>query len=176
VQAEVPVIIGIPAARLVRALRIATAMHPLPHRYTVTAAGDATGEVGMVAPRLAAVPCASPEEFGGPGDRWSPETLLVGAVGDCLILTFRAVAAASRLPWTALRCRVSGTLDRIDRRTQFTAFDVEARREIPAGGDADRARLLLAKAEQNCLIANSLKGRIELQVDVVVAAPLANAV
>jgi organic hydroperoxide reductase OsmC/OhrA len=143
----------------------------------VTARGDSSGDVEMAAPRLTTLHAASPEEFGGPGDRWSPETLLVGAIGDCLILTFRAVAAASRLPWTSLRCCVTGTLDRVDRATQFTGFDVEARLKVPAGVDPGRARLLLEKAEQNCLISNSVKGRTHLTVDVIVAAePLADAV
>ena len=132
----------------------------------------------MTAARLTTVQVAAPREFGGPGDRWSPETLLVGAIGDCLILTFRGVAAASRLPWTSLRCRVTGTLDRIDRATQFTDFDIEACLELPSGVDVGRARLLLEKAEQNCLIARSVKGHTHLLIDVVVAAaePLADAV
>ena len=64
---------------------------------------------------IPALSSAAPSQFGGPGDRWSPETLIVGAIADCFILTFRAVARASTLPWTALRCNVTGTLDRIER-------------------------------------------------------------
>jgi organic hydroperoxide reductase OsmC/OhrA len=37
---------------------------------------------------------ATPEEFGGPGDAWSPELLLLGAVESCFLFTFRAVAHA----------------------------------------------------------------------------------
>jgi uncharacterized OsmC-like protein len=96
--------------------------------------------------------------------------LLVGAVGDCLILTFRAVARASKLPWTSLRCQVTGTLDRIDRITQFTGFEVHATLGVPAGTDPERARHALEKAEQNCLIANSLKAPIHLVPEIAVAA------
>jgi organic hydroperoxide reductase OsmC/OhrA len=143
-------------------------MQPLPHRYTVTAVGEASGEIEMIAARLATLHAAAPQEFGGPGDRWSPETLLVGAIGDCLILTFRGVAAASRLPWTSLSCRVTGILDRVDRAMQFTGFEVEARLEVPSTVDPGRARLVLEKAEQNSLISNSVKGRTHLLVEVVV--------
>jgi organic hydroperoxide reductase OsmC/OhrA len=111
---------------------------------------------------------ASPAEFGGPGDCWSPETLLVGAVGDCVILTFRAVARASKLPWISLHCDVTGTLDRIERTTQFTSFDVLAHLEVPAGTDPEQARRALEKAERTCLISNSLKGTIHLIPDIVV--------
>jgi organic hydroperoxide reductase OsmC/OhrA len=70
-------------------------MQPFPHQYVVAAHGSALGEVELHADQLSPIRSASPAEFDGPGDRWSPETLLVAAVGDCLILTFRAVARAS---------------------------------------------------------------------------------
>jgi organic hydroperoxide reductase OsmC/OhrA len=109
---------------------------------------------------------ASPAEFDGPGDRWSPETLLTAAVADCLVLSFRAVARASRLPWIALYCRATGTLDRLDGVTQFTAFAVEARLRVPATTDAVSARRALEKAERICLIANSLKAAVHLTITV----------
>src|SRR6266542_2954665 len=102
-------------------------MQIFPHHYTVTAAGGEHGDIELIAERLPTLRSASPAEFDSPGDRWSPETFLVGAVGDCFILTFRAVARVSQLPWTSLRCRVTGTLDRVDRVTQFTHRSEERR-------------------------------------------------
>lgn len=125
-------------------------MQEFPHHYTVTAAGATQGDVELFAEQLPTLRSASPAEFDGPGDRWSPETFLVGAVGDCFILTFRAAARASKLPWTSLHCHVSGTLDRIDRVTQFTSFEILAHIQVPAGTDPDQARRALEKAEHNC--------------------------
>ena len=71
-------------------------MHPYPHRYTVTAADAASGNLSLSSPGLADIASAPPVEFNGPGDRWSPETLLCAAVAGCLVLTFRAIARASR--------------------------------------------------------------------------------
>lgn len=150
-------------------------MQDFPHRYTVSAIGEAQGDVELAATRLPRMTSASPPEFDGPGDRWSPETLLVGAIGDCLILTFRAVARASKVPWTTLRCEVTGTLERVDRVTQFTGFDVHAHLDVPAGTDLDYARRALEKAEHNCLVTNSLKGAVHLVPDVSVAAESAAA-
>jgi organic hydroperoxide reductase OsmC/OhrA len=115
---------------------------------------------------LAALESAPPIEFGGPGDRWSPETLLVAAVADCFVLTFRAIAAFSRLPWVSLTCEVSGTVDRVDRVTQFTSFDVRARLRVAAGADVEQARRLLTKAEQTCLVTQSLKAAAHLDASV----------
>jgi len=146
-------------------------MQALPHRYHVKGSGRVTGDVELTSERLTVLHSSSPAEFGGPGDRWSPETLLVGAVADCFILTFRAIAKASGLSWISLDCDVTGTLDRVDRVTQFTRFDMTARLGIPSGQDTDRARHALEKAERNCLISSSLKASIALDITVEIAEP-----
>lgn len=141
-------------------------MRPFPHRYTATASASPTGDVRADSPGLPALATAAPEAFGGPGGRWSPETLLTAAVADCFILTFRAVAAASALPWTALECTAEGTLDRAERVTRFTAFSVRAALRVPGGTDPDRARRLLERAERLCLITASLHAPTHLKADV----------
>ena len=141
-------------------------MQQFPHRYRVAAAAAEDGEVAIEGDRLPSLSTAPPAEYGGPGDRWSPESLLVAAVADCFVLTFRAIARASKLPWTTVRCDVEGTLDRIDRVTQFTGFQVRAALRVPPGADVEKARRLLERAEQSCLITNSLKGTIQLEAEV----------
>lgn len=144
-------------------------MQPFPHQYTVAARGSAIGDIELTAERLSTLRSATPSEFDGPGDRWSPETLLVAAVGDCFILTFRGVARASGLAWTSLECDVTGTLDRVERSTRFVAFDIQARLAVPGDTDPERAKLILEKAERNCLISNSLRGTIHLVPTIAVA-------
>jgi organic hydroperoxide reductase OsmC/OhrA len=145
-------------------------MEPFPHRYHVKGCGRAAGDVQLSAEGLTTLRSASPAEFDGPGDQWSPETLLVGAVADCFILTFRAVARAANLSWTSLECDVTGQLDRVDRVTQFTRFDIVAHLAVPPGEDAERARRALEKSERACLISSSLKGAMGLDARVEVAA------
>ncbi len=144
-------------------------MQDFPHRYTATALARTEGDVSLESARLPALSSAAPAEFGGPGDRWSPETLLVAAMADCFTLGFRAIAKASKLEWESLRCEVEGTLDRVERVMQFTAFEVRATLQVPAGTDAERARGLLEKAERTCLISNSLKAKAQLETKVEVA-------
>lgn len=144
-------------------------MEALPHRYRAKGTGRITGDVELTADGLPRLQSASPAEFDGPGNRWSPETLLVGAVADCFILTFRAIAKASRVSWISLDCDVTGTLDRVDRVTQFTGFDMRAHLLVPAGEDTDRARRALEKAERNCLISSSLKAAVALDATIEIA-------
>jgi len=137
-------------------------MQPFPHHYSVVAKADTQGDVALEGERLPPIPSAPPTEFGGPGDRWSPETLFVAAVADCFVLTFRGIAGLSRLPWVSLQCSVTGTVDRVDRVTQFTVLEVHARLKVAPGINEDQARRLLAKAEETCLVTNSLKIRPHL--------------
>jgi peroxiredoxin-like protein len=132
-------------------------MQPFPHHYSVVARAAVEGDVTLEGDRLPSMASAPPAEFGGPGDRWSPETMLVAAVADCFVLTFRAIASFSRFSWTSLACDVVGTVDRIDRVTQFTQIEVRARLRVPPGAKEDQALRLLAKAEESCLVTNSLK-------------------
>jgi|KBSMisStandDraft_5_1062788.scaffolds.fasta_scaffold40103_2 organic hydroperoxide reductase OsmC/OhrA len=155
-------------------------MQKFPHRYVVIAAGDTLDDIELASDSLPPLRSAPPTEFDGPGDRWSPETLLVGAVAACYVLTFRAVARASRVSWTWLRCEVGGTLKKVDQALQFTDFEVRARLNIPATMDVTQARWALEKAERQCLISNSLKGTkhltIAIEIDDIVIQPEAVAV
>jgi organic hydroperoxide reductase OsmC/OhrA len=42
-----------------------------------------------------------------------------------------------------------------------------SRLHVPAGADVARAKLLLEKAEQNCVITNSLSGSRELVTEII---------
>jgi peroxiredoxin-like protein len=137
-------------------------MHPYPHLYSVQAQASTAGDVALNSTGLPALATAPPAEFDGPGDRWSPETLLVGAVADCFVLSFRAVARASKLEWSSLEASVEGKLDRVEGKTCFTEYHVHATLRVPVGTDPVRATKLLEKAEQVCLISNSLTGERHL--------------
>ena len=142
-------------------------MHPYPHLYQVTASGAATGRVLLDHAGLETIESSPPVEFDGPGDAWSPEGLLVAAVADCFILTFRAVARAAKLEWSDLQVSLDGTLDRVDGVTAFTAFTLHA--TLATGDDVDEAAALTAlqRAEKGCLISNSLKAKVHLEGKVV---------
>jgi organic hydroperoxide reductase OsmC/OhrA len=148
-------------------------MEVFPHRYCVKGSGRATGDVELTAAGLAPLWSESPAEFDGPGDLWSPETLLVGAVADCFVLTFRAIAHASKLHWASLDCAVTGTLDHVERAVLFTRFDIRARLELLDEADAERARHALEKSERHCLITRSLRASIGLDLHIDVAQPAA---
>lgn len=138
-------------------------MEALPHHYTVTASGtDVTSHIVVRSSGVSDIITDAPAEFGGPGDQWSPEALLMAAVADCFILTFRAVARASKQPWHSIECSATGTLDRIERRTQFTAIALEVSVTVDEDVDENAMQRVMHKAEEGCLITNSLTATVSL--------------
>lgn len=144
-------------------------MEAFPHKYQVAARATVEGNVTLTAEGLEPIASAAPAQFDGPGDQWSPEELLAAAVADCFVLTFRAYARHNGLEWTDLQCSATGTLDRDGRKTCFTAFEINATLQVPAGTDTDMAHKLLEKSEANCLVTSSLNSEVTLNAEVTVS-------
>ncbi|MBL8202201.1 MAG: OsmC family protein [Chromatiales bacterium] len=142
-------------------------MKPYPHVYSASAMGPVKGAVTVSSAGLPAMATAPPAEFDGPGDAWSPETLLVASIADCFVLTFRGVSRAATFDWQELKCVVEGTLERLNGVTRFSRYTTRATLTVDAGADHDKARELLERAEKVCLVANSLQGERFLETTVV---------
>jgi len=146
-------------------------MQTFPHHYDVTATAVPEGDVHLGTGDVPPLATTTPREFDGPGNRWSPEALLVGAVADCFILTFRGMARAAKLPWASLECDATGTLDREDGVTRFTHVHLHASLRVPPGTDEAAARQLLQRAEDRCLVSRSLNATVHLESIVTVLRP-----
>lgn len=141
-------------------------MQDLPHRYVVTANAAGADNVVLSGNGIPDLETAGPPQFGGPGDVWSPEALLVGAVADCFVLTFRAIARKAKLDWVTLTATAEGTLDKVDGFNQFTGFAVKAELTVAPGTNENKAKSIMQKAEKYCLITKSLKAESTLETSV----------
>ena len=139
-------------------------MQGLPHDYTVHVSASADSTVNLHIENISDLELSAPANFGGPGTLHSPEDLQTAAVASCFILSFKAIARASKLEWESLEVKVCGTLDMVDRAMQFTGFSTHASLTLPADGSREKATRLLEKAEQSCLITNSLKAENHLEI------------
>ena len=144
-------------------------MQDLPHHYVASARAEGDRNVIVSSDGLPDLETAGPAQFGGPGDVWSPEDMLVGSVANCLVLSFRAIARAAKLEWLTLECDAEGKLDKIEKLTQFVGFEIKAKLTIADEADRKKAGVLLEKAEKYCLITNSLKAEPHLETEVIVA-------
>jgi organic hydroperoxide reductase OsmC/OhrA len=145
-------------------------MHPFPHRYRAQARAASSGRVLVSAEGVPEIETHAPPEFGGPEGYWSPETLLVSAIADCYVLSFRASARASKLAWLSLTVDVEGVLEKTEGMTHFTRFRISPRLSIAPGSSETLARGVLHHAKRYCLVTNSLSGECELATTVHVVA------
>ncbi len=145
-------------------------MHPYPHSYRAAAAGAPAGTVRCTSAGLPDLETSAPPEFDGPEGYWSPETLLVASIADCYVLSFRAVARASRLEWERLEVQVDATLDKVADVTRFTGYVIRPRLTLADPAREGLARTVLEKSKRVCLVTNSLQAGCELAPELVFVA------
>jgi peroxiredoxin-like protein len=141
-------------------------MKPLPHHYDVHLAGGPSGYAQLSTAGVPELRTAPPADYGGPGDAWSPEHLLLASVQTCFLFTFRAIARLSKVEFVALELDATGTVDRQDGVTRFTEIVLRPRLTVASGTDRERALQVLEKSEKACLVSASLSTPIRLEADI----------
>jgi organic hydroperoxide reductase OsmC/OhrA len=141
-------------------------MHSFPHHYAISMTVRPGETSKLASADLPEIESAPPVEFGGPGNRWSPEGLFTAAIADCIILNFQGIAAMSKYSWTSLSGSTKAVLDRVGSKMSFTRFDTHIDLVIPEGADPARAKLLLEKAEASCPLSNTLNCEKHLTMDI----------
>jgi peroxiredoxin-like protein len=110
---------------------------------------------------------ATPPEFaGGMPGIWSPEHLFVAAVSSCLMTTFLAIAANSRLEYTGFSCAATGKLEQVDGKYRITEVELKPVVMVADASQLERAERVLQKAEQHCLISNSVNSKVTMVAEV----------
>ena len=112
---------------------------------------------------------APPPEYDGPGDAWSPEQVLLASVGACFVFTFGSIARAAHLAYDSIEVRTSGTIGKQNNATRFTDIVVRPRITVARTVDQERLAAVIDKAEDHCLIANSLTTPTRVEPEIVVA-------
>lgn len=106
---------------------------------------------------------STPPEFKGHEGIWSPEDLFVSAVNVCVMSTFLAFAERMGLAYTGYESEAEGTVQLVDGKLQVTSVLLRPRITLKEGKDSDKAREVLAKAEEYCLVSNSVKTRVSME-------------
>jgi organic hydroperoxide reductase OsmC/OhrA len=135
------------------------------YRTDVTWTGGRSGR--LEAEGLPTLRTGPPPEFGGEAGNWTPEHLFVAAATSCLMATFLAVAAFSKLEVSSYVSRASGTVEKVeDQGWMFGGLEIEVDLKVPAEADVVRALKLMRKAEQSCLVAKSMRAPVKVRVTV----------
>jgi organic hydroperoxide reductase OsmC/OhrA len=143
------------------------------HIYPVTleSTGLKTGEMTSSTDGLPTLEVASPPQFGGPENTWSPEHLYVAALASCLMTTFRSIAAASDVEIVTYRDHADGHLVRDENRL-YRVDEVTLRPEIVIrdASKLEKAHRILDKAEKACLVSRSVNTVVKLEGSIEAAA------
>ena len=105
---------------------------------------------------------AIPPEFEGPGGGYSPEDFYALALINCFIATFKVFAEKSKLEFAKIHAEGSLTVDRNEKGVPWmSAFHLKV--SLNGTTDGERARRLLEKTSQSCMILNSVKSKITFE-------------
>ena len=113
----------------------------------------------------------SPPEFKGDLDNWAPEELLVGSLNTCMMLTFLTLDQAQRVTLVGYESEAAGLLENIEGTYQITSITVQPRVTIKSADELESARKAMESVEAHCFISNSIKARVTLRPEFVVATP-----
>jgi len=111
----------------------------------------------------------SPPEFKGEPDIWAPEELLVGSVNTCMMLTFLTLAQAKGLTPVGYESEAEGLLENVEGKYRITEVTVRPRVSLKGKTELDRAREIMESVEAQCFISNSIKSKVTLTAEFVVA-------
>jgi organic hydroperoxide reductase OsmC/OhrA len=114
---------------------------------------------------------ATPPQFGGPAGIWSPEELLVGSVGGCLLSTFLYFAHRFDVPFNSCSSTSRGTLEKTSEGLRFTGMDVAIAVAVPDEEAVEKVSSLRMKEklEKYCPVSASLNCPVRLVLEVMPA-------
>ena len=123
------------------------------------------------APVLPKLHVDAPPEFNGHDGSWTPEHLFVGAVNSCFMTTFAAIAENSKLDFVRFKTAANGKLEKLaGQGLMMTEITLRPHLVLANARDLERASRILRKAEQHCLISNSIKTAVHLEPEISILA------
>lgn len=140
------------------------------HKYNVNLSWK-EGRLGTLrSPELnEEIEVATPPDFdGGVEGIWSPEHLFLSSVSSCFMTTFVAIAEYSKLSFEDLQVKATAELGKVDGKFEVTKIRLNPELMISDEKFADKARRIMEKAEQACLITRSIKTDIIFEPTVTV--------
>jgi organic hydroperoxide reductase OsmC/OhrA len=109
---------------------------------------------------------ATPPEFSGHEGVWWPESLLVGSLESCVMLTFLYFAERADLQLVEYSSEAEGRLSVGGGKMTFTGFTVRAEIVVATEDDVEAARKALGRAADACLVTQSLGPDVDVQANV----------
>ena len=109
---------------------------------------------------------ATPPEFKGHEGIWTPEELFVASVNICIKTTFLHYAQKSNFKFLSYESEAEGILERVENQFMFSEIKVRPKIVVSSSNQIEKAKELIELAEDNCLISNSIKSKVEVSPEI----------
>ncbi len=109
---------------------------------------------------------ATPPEFGGPENIWTPEDLLTSSVATCIMTSALFFLERGKIALRSYRSNATATMEKTPTGLQITGVKVEISVELEDAGQQDAARQAVEQAEKICPISNALKCPVEMELNI----------
>ena len=138
-------------------------------RYKANTAWNSARRGTLSASGKPSIDVGSPPEFKGELNIWAPEELLVGSLNTCMMLTFLTLAQAKGLTPVHYESEAEGLLENVEGKYRITEVMVRPRVGLKDKAELERAREIMENVEAQCFISNSIKSKVSLAAEFVVA-------
>jgi organic hydroperoxide reductase OsmC/OhrA len=135
-------------------------------KYNTTVAWKSGKEGSLQCEGKPEVPVATPPEFGGPKDIWTPEDLLTGAVASCVMTSLLFFAEKAGIKMRSYTSRATGTMEKTPQGLAITGVAIEVAVGLGDPGQEPAIRKAMERAEQTCPVSRSLKCPVALTLQV----------
>ena len=135
-------------------------------QYETTVVWKAEKEGRLHAGGNPEITVATPPDFGGPHNTWSPEQLLTGAVGTCLMTSALYFLDQEGVAVQSYMSNATGTMDRAREGLAFMGVSVEISITVADEADVEKARQAVLRAEKGCPVSKALHFPVRVHADI----------
>ncbi len=109
---------------------------------------------------------ATPPEFGGPENIWTPEDLLTSSVATCIMTSALFFLERAKVQLRSYKSNATATMAKGPTGLTITGVKVAVVIELEDPAQADAARKAVEQAEKTCPISNSLQCPVEMKLQI----------
>ena len=116
---------------------------------------------------------ATPKEFGGEGNQWTPEHFFLSAISSCFMTTFLSFTKKLHFEIEDFTCEIIGQLEIVDGKYKFTNINLYPKVYLADETLREKANVALEKTHKYCLITNSVNATVLYHDEIIIGNKLA---
>lgn len=109
---------------------------------------------------------ATPPEFGGPENRWTPEDLMAGAAGSCVMTSALFFLEKGGVKLVSYLSNATAIMEKTREGLAITGISVDVSIAVADEEDIEKAYSAMLKAEVTCPVSKTLKCGVSLKTSV----------